>query len=515
MITIRERHGKDADHRFAKPPWDEHALRWQEIDQCLPADHLARQIDRAAEELDLAGLFATYTGRGSKALWPDLLVKLVLYETQRGRRSPAEWFLDARENEPLQWLTLGMKPSRTALYEFADRLSGFWDEWNQQTLHMTQEQGTAVGDRVAVDGTLIAALASRHRMVNQKTLADRLEALKQAVAANGDGQAVEAPPGWMAKHPDTREKQLQRYERAKTRMDQLQAENAKRKKSKRKKPEKIVVSASEPESVPGRDKLKTFRPLYNVQLMYDLDSGFITAYELFARQNDAGTMETMLDRSMELAGKKPRVVLADAAYAGGDDVALCEQAGVTLYAPVGENDFSETKRKGKKNPQIPKREFQWLPDEQAYRCPEGRKLFSVRTSRVERANDRTVLQTIYQCVAEECGSCPRRETCTPSSERGRSVSRLEHEDFVEALRVRMTTAGAKELYKRRSQTIELRYADMKEHRRLRRFNHYGLRRTRAQLGAAVLAYNLLILQKNRKCVNFPIEPMKIPEEVPS
>ena len=88
----------------------------------LPADHLARQIDQAVEELDLAGLFATYTGRGSKALWPDLLLRLVLYEMQRGRQSPAEWFLDAKESEPLQWLLFGMKPSRTALYEFSDRL---------------------------------------------------------------------------------------------------------------------------------------------------------------------------------------------------------------------------------------------------------------------------------------------------------------------------------------------------------------------------------------------------------
>jgi len=40
---------------------------------------LARQIDEVIEELDLAGLFATYSGRGSKALWPDLLLKLVIF----------------------------------------------------------------------------------------------------------------------------------------------------------------------------------------------------------------------------------------------------------------------------------------------------------------------------------------------------------------------------------------------------------------------------------------------------
>jgi transposase len=515
MIAIRERHGKDADHRFAEPPWDEHASRWQEIDQSLPADHLARQIDQAVAELDLAGVFATYTGRGSKALWPDLLLRLVLYEMQRGRQSPAEWFLDAKESEPLQWLSFGMKPSRTALYEFSDRLEPFWDDWNEQTLHKAQEQGISLGDRVAVDGTLIAALASRHRMVNQKTLTDRLDALQQAVATNNAGLAVESSPGWMAKYPETRERQLQRYERAQVRMDQLQAENVHRRSSKRKKPEKIVVSVSEPEAVPGRDKLKTFRPLYNVQLMYDLDSAFITAYDLFACQNDPGTIGPMLERSVELAGKKPHVVLGDSSYAGGPDLALCEQTGVTIYAPVSENDFSEAKRKQSGKATIPKKEFRWLPEEQVYCCPEGHKLLAKHKKRLERSNGRTVLETTYRCPPEHCAICPRREACTPSLARGRSVSRLEHENLVDALRARMETSEAKELYKQRRQTIELCYADLKQHRQLRRFNHYGPRRARAQIGAAVLAYNLLILQKNRKRVKMSVVTMEIPEEVPS
>jgi hypothetical protein len=175
---------------------------------------------------------------------------------QRGRLSPAEWFLDARENEPAQWLLFGIKPSRTALYEFLDRLQEFWDEWNAQVLHQAQRLGLPVGDRVALDGTLIAALASRHRLVNQKTLTERLDLLQQALSADAQGQSNESPPGWMAKRPPTRESQLARYRQAQSRMDQLQAENANRRSSKRKKPEKVVVSVSEPQAVPGRDKLK-------------------------------------------------------------------------------------------------------------------------------------------------------------------------------------------------------------------------------------------------------------------
>jgi transposase len=515
MIASRGRQGKDADHRFAKLPWNKLTPRWQEIDQDLPANHLARQIDQAVEPLDLTTLFETYTGRGSKALRPDLLLKLVLYEMQRGQLSPRQWFLDARENEPAQWLLFGMRPSRATLYEFSDRLQPFWDDWNSQTLCKAKEHGLPVGDRVALDGTLIAALASRHRLVNQNTLTGRLEALHQTVSADGRSEAVEAPPRWMAKHPETRENQLRRYQQAQSRMDQLQAENAKRTTDKRKKPEKVVVSVSEPDAVLGRDKLKVFRPLYNVQLMYDLDSALITAYELFACQNDAGTIGAMLERSVDLAGSKPRIALADAAYAGGPDLALCEQAGVTLYAPVSENDFSEAKHRKQKTSQIPKREFTWLPEQQKYRCPQGRLLIPARKTPVSRSNGRTVLQTTYRCPPEHCLACPRREACTPSPQIGRGVSRLEHEDLLEGLRARMETPAAKELYKLRRQTVELRYADLKQHRKLRRFTRYGPHRARAQIGGAVLAYNLLVLLKNRKSDEIAPQPLEIPEEVPS
>jgi len=65
MITIWGPRGEDADHRFAEPSWDERTRRWQDIDRCMPADRLARQIAQAVEKSDLAALFAGYSGRGS------------------------------------------------------------------------------------------------------------------------------------------------------------------------------------------------------------------------------------------------------------------------------------------------------------------------------------------------------------------------------------------------------------------------------------------------------------------
>ena len=58
---------------------------------------------------------------------------------------------------------------------------------------------------------------------------------------------------------------------------------------------------------------------------------------------------------------------------------------------------------------------------------------------------------------------------------GRTISRAEHEELIEALRARMQTDEAKNLYRLRRQTVELSYADLTEHRKLRRFSGHGFK----------------------------------------
>jgi hypothetical protein len=82
-----------------------------------------RQIARLTDaELDLTALQGTYAGRGSRPHRPDLWLKLVIYEHSQGRVQPVQWFQDLHENLAVQWLTLGLKPSLTTLYEFRDRV---------------------------------------------------------------------------------------------------------------------------------------------------------------------------------------------------------------------------------------------------------------------------------------------------------------------------------------------------------------------------------------------------------
>jgi Transposase DDE domain len=69
---------------------------------------------------------------------------------------------------------------------------------------------------------------------------------------------------------------------------------------------------------------------------------------------------------------------------------------------------------------------------------------------------------------------------------------------VEALRERMKTEEAKQLYKLRKQTVERANADLKEHRALRKLSGLGLKRAAAQVGLTVLAHNLVVLDGLRR-----------------
>jgi transposase len=513
--------GKRTEARFRSPPWTRESPDWQALDKRLPADHLCRQIDRAVNLLDLSAFRQSYRGSGDLAYPPELLLKAVLYEIHSGRQSPAEWNRDARENDPLKWLLFGVQPSRGRWYAFRNRCGGQIDAWNASVLQRAVEQGITSGKRAAQDGTLIAARASRHQLVNENTLVKRQEELDQVIEQDEAQTPPIVIPGWMAKHPATRLAQQEKYQVAAERMTELQQENAGRIPSERRERKKVVVSVSDPNAALGLDKQKVFRPLYNVQFSCDLDSPLILAYEVFAQSSDAGTLRAMFERQVELVGCKPDEVLADAGYATVVDLIVCEEAGVTLFAPFKANDYTEARKESsaKEAAKIPKSEFEWLPEMKTYRCPAGHLLKLVGSETRQRAGGKSTVLHAYQCPPAHCGGCPLQQRCVKNPKAGRRVRRNEREDLIEALQQRMQTPEAKALYKLRRQTVELGFADFKEHRSLRRFSGYGLQSGRAEVGLTVLVRNLLAVNSATK----PTEPMpeyrgqtdRIPEESPA
>lgn len=437
-----------------------------------------------------------------------------------GRQSPAQWHRDIRENEPLRWLAMGLEPSRSPLYVFRDRCGPFLEAANRQVLQMALDEGVTTASRGALDGSTIAAHATRRQLANEQTLKQRILKLDQAIKVEQSEprneppfeqsieppieqssepsveEPTEKPPAWMAKSKLGRVQQRQRYRHTAEVLIQRQQQNAQRASSKRKPREKVLVSYSDPQAALGLDKYSVYRPLYNVQILQDLDSPLVLAYDVFAQQNDAGTILPMVERMTDLVGHKPVQLLMDSGYVSARDLAACALAGIEVFAPWQANDYSEEQKAGAPLVKLPKSQFTWLPDQHAYQCSEGHLLVFASTTKQKRSEGQVVVLTLFTCPSEHCVGCIRNQACTSNPQKGRTVSRLEHEEYVDALRERMQTDEAKSLYRLRRQTVELRFADLKECRNLRRFSGRGLARAKIQTAANVLVHNLLTVSRH-------------------
>jgi transposase len=339
------------------------------VDDHLPKDDLARVILAAINRLDWTDLWSAYSGRGSTAYPPVRLLAVARYEIHHGHPSPAQWHHHAGKVDSRRWLLAGFLPSRSCCYNFRDRIAPLLDQFTEPLLRQLDNEQLVVAQRGTLDGTLIAANASRHRLVNEKTLLGRLQLLDDALAADGvvvappqkdpkdsspaasgattattrsdtemasaepsrsteptdkgpgSGRQVDAPeaqpgatlawPAWMAKSRRGRARHRQTDQRAQQRLAELHRQNSKRSTDKSRPVEKLVVSLSDPEAALGGDKLKVCRPLDNVQLLNDVDSPVVLAYRVVAQVNEAGLMKDMPGRQKRWLGRQVKDLLTD------------------------------------------------------------------------------------------------------------------------------------------------------------------------------------------------------------
>ena len=545
MLAAKTPRRQASTLRWKSPPWDQHHPDWIRLDNDLPNDHFARLIDRAVDQLDLQPYLGSFcAGFGSDSWHPALLLKLALYEMNRGVHSPAEWFRDCSEHiRRVSRLLERLDQPAPTLYQCRQRFTPrLLKRLNRQVLLAARAEEHCPARRGSLDGTFTAARGSPSP-AQPRRLDKRLAILEQA-GGHDEATAIDIgggmhirPPRWLAGSPHGRKRQLERYRQARERLVAKMAHHEQRQssrgKSRRQPVERVVISPSEPEAAVGKDKFKVTRPLYDVQFVRDLDSPFLLGYGVFPTNSDAGLLPKMLVQTKVLCGRLPEEVLADSIYASVRDLRSCKRRAVKLYAPLqGERrqgkqakaaaadesarrplpllppepppaaQASNPAEQGKQSKQAKEREklygkeqFVWEESTRTYLCPAGQRLQRVTRARVPRVHGGSVAVEKYGTKA--CAGCPQRGQCT-RSKRGRQIKRLVDEPLVEELRQRMRSNSGKELYRLRKQTIELAFADATEHRGLRRFWGFGLLLAQIQVGFLVLLHNLKTLDQLRQ-----------------
>lgn len=432
------------------------------------------------------------------------MLAIVLFMILRGVGSPARWAENAGTKDQCKLLGRGITPSRTAMYDFRDRAAKFIHDANDLAVGDAIDEGLINPTDGCLDGTFVSATASRHRVYRISQISKRLGVIKRAIAQRDDpkqaasNRPLKTLPGWLAKTPGGRQRQLERFRLAKAEILEQTRENRTRPKSLRRKEDSIVVSPLDPEAVIGKDKFKMVRPLYNVQYMCDFASDVVLAYDVFRKKNDTGTLIPMIQKTQQVIGNRLKRVHADSGYCSLLELEDCAAQDVELMAPVADRAGSKGRPTASGKPQLRIESFDWDETEQRMTCPAGLPMRRVNRSKDPRSDGRFVYELRFEQSPDRCGECPLADQCLAVDSKRRTIRRLENQKLLDDQAAKMDSEAGRASTRRRSIQIERRYGDSKKHRGGRDFHGCGLSRVTAETGLMVMAQNSLALYNLRK-----------------
>jgi transposase len=182
----------DRDQAFLMPP---------DVREWLPEGHLAWLVLDAVAAMDLAAFYSAYRqdGRSRPAYEPSMMVALLLYAYSRGVRSARAIERACEENVAYRVIAAQAKPDHATIARFVERheqaLAGLFGA----VLGLCAQAGLAKVGIVAIDGTKVAANASRDATRDYEQIARGiLEEAKAVDAAEdelyGEARGDELPP---------------------------------------------------------------------------------------------------------------------------------------------------------------------------------------------------------------------------------------------------------------------------------------------------------------------------------
>jgi transposase len=442
------------------------------LEDWVPADHPARFLREFVEQLDLPALgFAMPVAvEGRPPYAPSLLLKIWLYGYFHRIRSTRKLEVACSEHLSLLWLTGLIAPDHNSLWRFWRDNKKALRHLFKQTVQLALHAGAIGLALQALDGTKIQAACSGPNGWSKQYMEKLLVQLDAAlddielkvVQENTDLET----PGYRLPAGLTERKVLRQQIQAG--LAQLQADGRRH------------YHPVEPEA--RRMKVgDTNRYAYNAQAIADEKEGVIVACEATRQETDAGQLTPMIQQARENLGVAARdiVTLADTGYGSGADLRAAAQKQMNVLAPPPEG-------KPAHDDPYAAQHFYYDPAAHTITCPQARILdheghTTKGGQRVER----------FRCHHRDC---PVRAHCTRDS-KGRQIEVWPHRAEVQAMRARLQEPARQEQWQRRSEIIEPRFAQVKQHDGFRRWTVWGLEGVRTQWSLLCATLNLRVLYK--------------------
>ncbi len=409
----------------------------------LPKDHLARLVDLVVDEAVPAQ--GEPMGPGQPSYPARVYAKVLIYGYATGERSSRRLEQCCRESLPYLFLTRGEHPGYRSLCRFRVASQAVLEAaWLQLFAVAARLELPRVG-RVVVDTSKLRANTSPELVLEAQEYEPVKEALAQALA---EAEAMDAREEHRGGPPSTRTgkdlgraqmRDLVRAVRAKLAGKPAAAAPKPMSERMRRRVKETIQTLDEAQEE-GRKHLsltdpeaemmhggrqKQVRESYSFEAAIEQGAGLLVAAGVTREGTDSRRLEPLLEQARpQLPGGKLEAVDGDSGFYHTNAIRELLEAGVEVCIP-------DTKTAGRlhrgpwREPAVP---MVYEPEQDQYRCPEGKVLAAVGTFLGNRGYD----VTRYQGQGN-CRGCAQAEACFSKQAKQRACKTLQRRTEPEAL----------------------------------------------------------------------------------
>lgn len=466
MSKRQYKRGIDRQQDYLLPP---------SVDELISTDNPVRAIDAYVESLDLEATgFKNASGgltAGQPAFPPGALLKLYLYGYIHRVRSSRRLEAECQRNLEVIWLLVGLRPGYKTIADFRkDNLKAL-TRVNRDFVQLCKELDLYGGELVGIDGSFFRGNVSKSHIYTaerlkralaylEKDIARYLQALNEADQSEGD-EPTQHDPELAQKLAALRARQHKREEQ----LAKLAASG------------ETQISEVDPDARRLNKRGGTVAG-YNVQTAVDAKNRLIVVSAVTQDGNDTQQLAPMSLAAKAELGVAHLEASADNGYYNGDQIAECEQNGITPYVPEPDKQ-AQVRQQGR----FARDDFSYDAQANAYRCPAGQMLpFSTTIKKHGKK------LYVYRGSVPVCRVCPLKDRCLSKRSSVRSVNRWEHEAVAERHRARMKQAGAEKM-RQRASLCEHPFGTLKLWCGWNHFLLRGLEKVSAEMSLLMLSYN--------------------------
>lgn len=345
------------------------------VQEWLPEGHLARFVAEIVEQLNLEQLKVSYSGRGSEAYSPEMLVGLLFYGYATGIFSSRQLERSTYDSVAFRYIAANSHPDHDTIAAFRKRFLPTLKTLFVQILMIAAEAGVLKLGSVSLDGTKVKANASKHKAMSyghackieeqlKKEVGELLEKAEAADKADiPDGMSIpeeltrrtERLKAIAEAKAEIERRAAERYAAQKESYDKKCAERSAKQQQSGRKPrgkepkppvqgptvkDQVNLTDGESRIMPASDG---FKQAYNAQAAVDTETMMIVASHVSQQPNDKQQLKPAIEAMSDLPEElgKVNAVIADSGYYSETNVKDCEGEGITPYIAIDRQSHNQ------------------------------------------------------------------------------------------------------------------------------------------------------------------------------